>query len=93
MTSDPSIQSATGISVKLLLFAVLRDIVGADERDLDLPNGATADDVWQDLRRQHASLEGYATAPMTAINMQYVKSSAVLQHGDELAFIPPVSGG
>ena len=86
-------QTDAQIRVKLLLFAVLRDIVGADEQNLTLTKGATADEVWQSLRERHSSLSGYQHAPMTAVNMQYVQPSAVLNDGDELAFIPPVSGG
>jgi molybdopterin converting factor subunit 1 len=81
------------MKVRLLLFAVLRDIAGTGNLTLELPAGATARDVWSDLRAQHAQLADYALPPMTAINESYAAPDTVLQEGDELAFIPPVAGG
>ncbi len=93
MTSE--IQSVPGemIRVRLLLFAVLRDIAGSFESDLVLREGSTPADVWQQLRERHPELASYAAPPMTAINMEYVSPDTILRDGDELAFIPPVSGG
>jgi len=79
--------------VRLLYFAVLRDIAGTNEAELELPDGTRAADVWQRLRTQHPQLAGYAQPPMTAINETYADGDAVLREGDELAFIPPVAGG
>ena len=81
------------MKVKLLLFAVLRDILGADERTLQLAEGTTAQQVWSDLRNEHHELAAIERPPMTAINMNYVEPTSVLEDGDELAFIPPVAGG
>ncbi|HEX7151487.1 MAG TPA: molybdopterin converting factor subunit 1 [Thermoanaerobaculia bacterium] len=81
------------MKVRLLLFAVLRDIAGTNELPLDLPAGTTARDVWTQLRAQHAQLAEYALPPMTAVNESYAAPDTVLQEGDELAFIPPVAGG
>ncbi|HVT43881.1 MAG TPA: MoaD/ThiS family protein [Thermoanaerobaculia bacterium] len=81
------------IRVRLLLFAVLRDIVGSEERLLSLPDGATALDVWNELRRDHGALGAYERPPLTAVNQEYAAPESRLHDGDELAFIPPVSGG
>jgi molybdopterin converting factor subunit 1 len=81
------------MKVRLLFFAVLRDIAGTGETELDLPDGTTAQAVWESLRSRHPQLAGYATAPMTAINEEYASADAVLREGDDLAFIPPVAGG
>lgn len=81
------------IRVQLLLFAVLRDIAGTEEQRLELPEGARAGDVWAELRREFPQLERYQTPPMTAINEIYATPDTVLKDGDQLAFIPPVSGG
>ncbi|MEA2491864.1 MAG: MoaE-MoaD fusion protein [Acidobacteriota bacterium] len=81
------------MKVRLLFFAVLRDIAGTGETELDLPDGTTARAVWESLRVRHAQLADYATPPMTAINEEYASADAVLREGDELAFIPPVAGG
>lgn len=81
------------MKVRLLYFAVLRDIAGTDEAELDLAEGTTANDVWQTLRARHPQLGDYQLPPMTAINEDYATPDAVLRDGDELAFIPPVAGG
>jgi molybdopterin converting factor subunit 1 len=81
------------MTVRLLFFAVLRDIAGADHRDLSLPDGTTASDVWQTLRSTYSKLADYVQPPLIAINESYASGDAVLRDGDELAFIPPVAGG
>jgi len=81
------------MKVRLLFFAVLRDIAGVDERELILNDGTTARDVWQSLRAQYTKLADYAEPPMTAINEEYAAPDSRLRDGDELAFIPPVAGG
>ena len=81
------------MKVRLLFFAVMRDIAGADQRDLVLDEGATARDVWQSLRGTYAQLAEYAQPPMIAVNESYAAPETVLREGDELAFIPPVAGG
>jgi molybdopterin synthase sulfur carrier subunit len=82
-----------GVRVRLLFFAVLRDITGKNEAELTLAEGTRAVDVWQQLRADHPPLADYATPPLTAINQSYESSDAELHDGDELAFIPPVAGG
>jgi molybdopterin converting factor subunit 1 len=80
------------MKVRLLFFAVLRDIVGKSEADLEVPEGTRAEDVWQRLRAEYGPLAAYAQ-PMTAVNESYVRPDALLRDGDEVAFIPPVAGG
>ena len=79
--------------VKLLFFAVLRDIVGRGETSIEVPAGTRASDVWRDLRARHTELTDYVRPPLTAVNESYVEPDTVLSQGDELAFIPPVAGG
>lgn len=81
------------MKVRLLFFAVLRDIAGSDERELAVAEGTTAREVWESLRASYAKLAEYAQPPMVAINEAYASADAVLRDGDELAFIPPVAGG
>ena len=81
------------MKVKLLYFAVLRDIAGKSEDVVELPEGTRAVDVWGRLRAQHRELAGYECPPMTAINESYAPADQLLRDGDEVAFIPPVAGG
>jgi len=82
-----------GVRIRLLFFAVLRDIAGKADATLDVPEGTRPRDVWRSLRDQHRELATYEQPPMTAINESYASPDAVLREGDELAFIPPVAGG
>ncbi|MDQ6800568.1 MAG: molybdopterin converting factor subunit 1 [Acidobacteriota bacterium] len=81
------------MKVRLLYFAILRDIAGKGEEFVDLPEGTRAVDVWTTLRAQHRELAGYERPPMTAVNESYVSADEILRDGDEVAFIPPVAGG
>ena len=81
------------MKVRLLFFAVLRDITGTSSADLEIPEGTRAADVWQRLCLDYQRLAGYTQPPMTAINESYAAPDTVLRDGDELAFIPPVAGG
>jgi molybdopterin converting factor subunit 1 len=81
------------VKVRLLFFAVLRDITGAEDREVEVAAGATPTAVWEQLRSEFPQLAGYTTPPLAAINEEYAAHDAVLHDGDELAFIPPVAGG
>ena len=79
--------------VRMLYFAVLRDIIGKSEADVTIPEGTRAADVWQMLRGDYRELADYEQPPLTAINESYAPPDSILREGDELAFIPPVAGG
>ena len=79
--------------VRLLYFAVLRDITGKSEEVIELPEGTRAAEIWNRLRGKHDQLARYERPPMTAINETYVSPDQPLRDGDEVAFIPPVAGG
>lgn len=81
------------MKVRLLYFAMLREIVGLPGEEIEVESGTRALDVWERLRSQHAKLRDYSVPPLTAINEAYVAPETPLSAGDELAFIPPVSGG
>ena len=74
--------------VKVRLFAVLRERAGADELELELPEGACVGDA---LDRVVALTEGVPV--VMAVNQDYAEVTDLLRAGDELALIPPVSGG
>ncbi|HET7711679.1 MAG TPA: molybdopterin converting factor subunit 1 [Thermoanaerobaculia bacterium] len=79
--------------VRLLYFAVLRDICGKDGEELALSDGTAPRDVWRLLRDRHPELAAYHQPPLTAVNQAYASADEPLREGDELAFIPPVAGG
>jgi len=79
--------------VTVRLFARLRDIAGSSELDRELPDGATASVLWDSLATEFTELAGYRAAVSTAVNEEYAKMDHTLSDGDEVAFLPPVSGG
>jgi len=79
--------------VTVRLFARLRDITGTGELTRELPAGATAALLWDTLAKDYADLDSYREAVSTAVNAEYSKMSHPLADGDEVAFLPPVSGG
>jgi molybdopterin converting factor subunit 1 len=81
------------MQVRLLFFATLKDIVGAREMQLELPNGATVSDVLTRLESSYPRVKDYRPVVLTAVNEEYVDHSALVEDGDEVAFFPPVSGG
>ncbi len=81
------------MKVRLLYFAVLRDIIGESATEVTLDEGTRPRDVWDGLRNAHPKLAGYVQPPLTAVNESYVSPDEPLRDGDELVFIPPVAGG
>ena len=80
--------------VTVLLFAGLRDLAGGvPEISITLPDGATIRDAWRVLLEQHPALSPYEKAVSSARNADYARMDAFLADGDEVAFLPPVSGG
>jgi molybdopterin converting factor subunit 1 len=81
------------VRVTVRLFARLRDVAGASELARDLPLGATIGDVWRQLTREFPEFAGYERSISSAINADYARMDQVIGDGDEIAFLPPVSGG
>ena len=80
------------MKVKVLCFAMVRELLGTDALDLELREGAsTVADLLAQLATDAPDL---ARMPLAfAVNQEYCQADQVLQDGDEVAFIPPISGG
>lgn len=76
------------MKIAVRLFAGLREQAGTREKTVELPDGATAADVWPEL-----GLGDEPSGLMLAVNRAYVARDTALSDGDEVALIPPVSGG
>ena len=85
------------ISVRVLLFSVLREGVGegvgAGEVAVALPAGSTGADLLDRLAEAHAAVARHRPVVRLAVNRRYVPSATALADGDEVALITPVSGG
>jgi molybdopterin synthase catalytic subunit len=79
--------------VRVRLFAVLRDAAGTAEVELDMPAGATLADVAAAMGRQFPAMLPHLPRVAYAVNRSYAPADTQLREGDEMALIPPVSGG
>ena len=75
------------------LFARLRELVGAGDLTIEVPGGTTVADVWAAVVAAHPAAGAYARSMSCAVNLDYARMTTTVSDGDEVAFLPPVSGG
>ncbi len=75
------------------LFAILREKAGTSEMMVDLPEYSTVADLLAALESRFPDLSASVPHTMIAVNTEYVENTHPLHDGDEVALIPPVSGG
>jgi molybdopterin converting factor subunit 1 len=75
------------------LFARLRDMAGSGELVRDVSAPATVKTVWDALVAEMPGLTQYERTMSVAVNAEYARMGAAVHDGDEVAFLPPVSGG
>jgi len=81
------------VRVTVRLFARLKDIAGASELERDVRADATLADVWAELAHDFPAMAPYRSSVSGARNAEYARMDAMVADGDEIAFLPPVSGG
>lgn len=81
------------MTVQVLFFASLRERVKRSEASWPLADGATVATLWSAVVAQFPAIEAMTGAVRFAVNREYVDRDHVLADGDEIAVIPPVSGG
>jgi molybdopterin converting factor subunit 1 len=79
--------------VTVRLFARLREAAGRELETCDVEAGARVADVWLAMTTRHPALAPFGESLSAAINADFAKMSARVNDGDEVAFLPPVSGG
>jgi molybdopterin converting factor subunit 1 len=79
--------------IKVLYFGILKDLAEASEERMELPEGMTAGQALRLLRERTSNNNGLWNSIAVAVNRIYAGSETVLHEGDELALLPPVSGG
>ena len=85
--------AGTGIRIHVRLFAMQRELAGTRGLDLELPAGATVEDAWAALVERFPVLAPGRAAVRFGVNGAYAPAETRLADGDEVAMIPPVSGG
>jgi molybdopterin synthase catalytic subunit len=79
--------------IHVKLFAILRERAGVSDIDIELSPAATVSDAAGRLSETYPQLESFLPRVAYAVNQSYAKHDTALSDGDELALIPPVSGG
>ena len=83
----------SNITIRVKLFAKLREEVGSGEFHLELPQGTGCGEVVRHLRNHFPHLEPLLESSLVAVNGVYTDSDVDVSNGDEVAVLPPVSGG
>lgn len=81
------------MKVQVLFFASLRELAGTHASQIVVEDGATVADLWGVLCARHPAVEPMSTSVSFAVNQEYTDRDHPLADGDEVALIPPVSGG
>ena len=81
------------MTIVLRLFAIVREAAGASEVSVELAEGSTVADARDELLRRLPAIASHLGGCAFAVNRNYSTASARLSDGDEVAVIPPVSGG
>ncbi|MSV35295.1 MAG: molybdenum cofactor biosynthesis protein MoaD [Bryobacterales bacterium] len=83
----------TSVPIRVLFFGAIRDVVGRREDSLEVPAGSTLGSVFEHYAVRFPKLKEMAASTVLALNQQFSSPAAPVADGDEVAFLPPVSGG
>jgi len=81
------------MQIRVLLFGILKDLVGSSSEIIDLPEGALVDDLLARYSDRFARFEAMMSSIAVSVNQEYVHADRTLAAGDEVGLLPPVSGG
>jgi MoaE-MoaD fusion protein len=79
--------------VRVLFFGQLKEITGVAQEDAELSEGARVEDLFERYGRRFPKLAAFRASVAASVNQEYAGWRAPLASGDEVAFLPPVSGG
>ena len=78
---------------RVLFFGKLKDIAGVSERSIEIRSKETIDELFQRLSRELPQIAAFRSSVVASRNQEFAPWTTVLEPGDEIAFLPPVSGG
>src|ERR1019366_4594460 len=81
------------MQVRVLYLGMLRDLTGCEREVVQLAEGARLGDLYDELEKRFPKLQGFRNSLALAVNYEYSDVAAPLKEDDEVALIPPVSGG
>ncbi|WP_035798125.1 MoaD/ThiS family protein [Crocosphaera chwakensis] len=83
----------SSITITIKLFAIYQEVYGVPELTRQVPQETTVSNILSELIEEHPQLKKWQDITRFSVNYQFVEADTKLQDGDELVFIPPVSGG
>jgi molybdopterin converting factor subunit 1 len=81
------------LRVRVLFFGRVRELAGMAEESIDMPSGATLTDLFDYYQKRFPPLTGFRSSLVASRNEEFSSWDTPLSSGDEIAFLPPVSGG
>lgn len=88
-----SISMSDAITITVKLFAAYQEAYGVPELILEVPPQTTVSAILEQLITKHPELNQWRNLTRFGVNLQFVEPENILQNGDEVVLIPPVSGG
>jgi molybdopterin converting factor subunit 1 len=84
---------STTVRVKVLFFGRLKDVLGCNQDSAEISDFATLEQLFALYSARHPELVQYRSSVVASLNQEFATWDSVLRSGDEVAFLPPVSGG
>jgi molybdopterin synthase catalytic subunit len=81
------------MKIKVLFFGVTRDLTGLQQEQTEIPEGVNLDGLWGSYAARFPGLKDLSHVLLLAVNQEVTEGTRALKDGDEVAFLPPVSGG
>ena len=81
------------MTVRVLFFSVLRDLVGKPELEVELQAGSVVADLLNEMGEQYPELKKWDEKLLISVDHAYAERGAELSEGNEVAIMPPVQGG
>jgi molybdopterin converting factor subunit 1 len=90
---SPAVDKSTSLRVKVLFFGQLKEVAGFNEQSIELTQGARIEELFTRCVSVAPQLARYRSSLVASRNQEFAPWDAELESGDEIAFLPPVSGG
>jgi len=81
------------LKITVLLFASLKDIVGKGQLEIEVDEKCSIESLSKKLYELYPKVESYDSSVRIALNQEIIENDIELKDGDEVAYLPPVSGG
>lgn len=94
MTFEDGAETSRGhMKVQVQFYAQLREVIGMQELELELPHSATVRDLLEEIYVQKPALRGHDKSILVGAGLEFVDRNYTLNPGEEIAIMPPVQGG